>query len=241
MEGSPALDAAVLELLEALETLQQKRQLLTQLLRQGWLSLSEARYSLGCHRVSSLQYGATMVPRIRVLPRQDPGGPPHFEEVPGTGGDPEDPDPQQGGSDGLRQRRGPPEKGGAPPRAPPDPLAWFGVLVPPSLRQAQGSFIQGVTVAVELAGLQGAVADAIARYRALLHRKRHPDGDAGTLGDSETLGDTRTTGDTGTSGDTETLGDTRTTGDTGTSGDTETLGDTRTTRDTETAEDAVTA
>ena len=32
--GSPALDAAVLELLEALETLQQKRQLLTQLLRQ---------------------------------------------------------------------------------------------------------------------------------------------------------------------------------------------------------------
>lgn len=44
---------------------------------------------------------------------------------------------------GLRQRRGPPEKGGAPPRAPPDPLAWFGVLVPPSLRQAQGSFIQG--------------------------------------------------------------------------------------------------
>lgn len=237
MEGPSALDAAVLELLEALETLQQKRQLLTQLLRQGWLSLSQARYSLGCHRVSSLQYGATMVPRVRVLPRQDPGGPPYFEEVPGTGGDPEDPDPQQGGGDGLRQRRGPPEKGGAPPRAPPDPLAWFGVLVPPSLRQAQGSFIQGVTVAVELAGLQSAVADAITRYRALLRRKRHLDGDAGTLGDIETLGDTQTTGDTRSSGDTETLGDIKTTG---TSGDTETLGDTQITRDTETAGDAAT-
>ncbi|XP_072705010.1 coiled-coil domain-containing protein 115 [Ciconia boyciana] len=108
MEGSPgagpALDAAALELLEALERLQQRRHLLSQLLRQGWLSLSQARYSLGCHRVPSLQYGATMVPRVRVLPRQDPGGAPHFEEVPGTGGDP---DPQQGGGDGLRQRRVP--------------------------------------------------------------------------------------------------------------------------------------
>ncbi|RLV62530.1 hypothetical protein DV515_00019219 [Chloebia gouldiae] len=197
---SLSLDAAALEVMEALELLQQRREQLEQHLRQGWLSLAQARYSLGCHRVSSLQYGATMVPRVRVCHRQDPEGRPHFEEVPGTGGDPEDPDPQQGEGDGLRQRRGAPEKGGAPSRPPPDPLGWFGVLVPPTLRQAQGSFQRGVTLAVEVAELQATVEAAAARYRQLLRQKRHPAGDSGdsqsptgTPGDSkDTEGDTVT-------------------------------------------------
>uniref|UniRef100_A0A8C3UT97 Vacuolar ATPase assembly protein VMA22 n=1 Tax=Catharus ustulatus TaxID=91951 RepID=A0A8C3UT97_CATUS len=97
---------------------------------QGWLSLAQARYSLGCHRVSSLQYGATMVPRVRVCHSR--GG---VTVRGGLGG------PQK--VPRLRQRRGAPERGGSPPRPPPDPLSWFGVLVPPSLRQAQGSFQKG--------------------------------------------------------------------------------------------------
>uniref|UniRef100_A0A8C5TWJ9 Uncharacterized protein n=1 Tax=Malurus cyaneus samueli TaxID=2593467 RepID=A0A8C5TWJ9_9PASS len=56
-------------------------------------------------------------------------------------------------SPGLRQRRGAPDKGGAPTRAPPDPLGWFGVLVPPSLRQAQGSFQRGVQRVVQSFGV----------------------------------------------------------------------------------------
>ncbi|XP_057287312.1 coiled-coil domain-containing protein 115 [Pezoporus wallicus] len=155
------LDAAALALMEALEALQERRQNLERVLREGWLSLSQARYSLGCHRVSALQYGASMEPRVRVLPRQDPGAPPRFEEVPGTGGDPED--PQEGEGKGLRQRRGPPEKGGAPPRPPPDPLTWFGVLVPLPLRRAQGSFSQAVSLVLDVATLQSAVAAAAAR------------------------------------------------------------------------------
>ncbi|XP_071275464.1 coiled-coil domain-containing protein 115 [Agelaius tricolor] len=200
MDGSLSLslDAAALEVMEALELLQQRREQLEQHLRQGWLSLAQARYSLGCHRVSSLQYGATMVPRVRVCHRQDPEGRPHFEEVPGTGGDPEDPDPQQGGGDGLRQRRGAPEKGGTPSRPPPDPLGWFGVLVPPSLRQAQGSFQKGVTLAVEVAELQATMEAAAARYRQLLRQKRHLDGDNGDSGDSQS-----STGSPGDSKDTE--------------------------------------
>ncbi|XP_074787197.1 vacuolar ATPase assembly protein VMA22 isoform X4 [Athene noctua] len=184
--GSPALDAAALELLEALESLQQRRHLLSQLLREGWLSLSQARYSLGCHRVSSLQYGATIVPRVRVLPRA--------AAAPGS----------------------PRKRGCAPPPGPPDPLSWFGVLVPPSLRQAQSSFIQGVTVAVELAGLQGEVAAAVTRYRTLLRRHRHPHGDtqtAGTPGDTESRGDTE---GTDAEGATETPGAAVTSGATGT-------------------------
>nr|XP_030116689.3 coiled-coil domain-containing protein 115 isoform X1 [Taeniopygia guttata] len=195
---SLSLDEAALKVMEALELLQQRREQLEQHLRQGWLSLAQARYSLGCHRVSSLQYGATMVPRVRVCHRQDPEGRPHFEEVPGTGGDPEDPDPQQGGGDGLRQRRGAPEKGGAPIRPPTDPLGWFGVLVPPTLRQAQGSFQRGVTLAVEVAELQATVEAAAARYRQLLRQKRHLAGDSGDSGDSQSP-----TGAPGDSKDTE--------------------------------------
>lgn len=55
---------------------------------------------------------------------------------------------------GLRQRRGAPEKGGTPSRPPSDPLGWFGVLVPPSLRQAQGSFQKGEKLG-EVGGTRG--------------------------------------------------------------------------------------
>ncbi|XP_027563786.1 coiled-coil domain-containing protein 115, partial [Neopelma chrysocephalum] len=165
--------------------------------------------------------GVAVTPCPCVTPRQDPGGRPHFEEVLGTGGDPEDSNPQQDG--GLRQRRGAPEKGGAPARPPPDPLGWFGVLVPPSLRQAQGSFQRGVTLAVEVAELQGTVDAVAARYRHLLRQKRLLAGDRGDTetprdsSSSGTPGDTETTGmpsDLKTRGDTES--GTVTTGDTGT-------------------------
>ncbi|XP_027767212.1 coiled-coil domain-containing protein 115, partial [Empidonax traillii] len=124
---------------------------------------------------------------------------------------------------GLRQRRRVPEKRGAPTQPPPDPLGWFGVLVPPSLRQAQGSFQKGVTLAVEVAELQGTVDAAATRYRHLLRQKRLLGGDRGdreTSGDSSasgTLGDTETTGtpdDVKAQGDTK--GGTVTAGDTGT-------------------------
>lgn len=226
MAPGEALDAALLELLEALEALHRHRGRLHGALREGWLSLSQARYALGCPRVSALQYGATMEPRVRVLPRQDPGGAPRFEEVPGQGGDPEDVSPQLGGGHGgLRQRRGqeensgpPPQKNPPPRRPPQDPLTWFGVLVPRSLRQAQGSFVEGVTLAVELAGLQGAARAAAERYRALL--RGHGDGgDTAGPGDGGDGGDSGTHGDGGTGKDTETPGDIGTCGDIGTHGD----------------------
>ncbi|XP_048149134.1 coiled-coil domain-containing protein 115 [Corvus hawaiiensis] len=156
---SLSLDAAALEVMEALELLQQRREQLEEHLRQGWLSLAQARYSLGCHRVSSLQYGATMVPRVRVCRRQDPEGRPRFEEGCGSAGELR--------TKGRLQTKGEPRtKGEPPPGPPPDPLGWFGVLVPPSLRQAQGSFQKGVTLAVEVAELQATVEAAATRVPA---------------------------------------------------------------------------
>ncbi|XP_062473060.1 coiled-coil domain-containing protein 115 isoform X4 [Pezoporus occidentalis] len=137
------LDAEALALMEALEALQERRQSLERVLREGWLSLSQARYSLGCHRVSALQYGATMEPRVRVLPRQDPGAPPRFEEVPGSGGDPEDPQEGEG---------------------------------------------KAVSLALDVAALQSAVAAAAARYRALLGGQRRPRADTeGSAGSRDEL------------------------------------------------------
>ncbi|XP_068780316.1 coiled-coil domain-containing protein 115 isoform X2 [Struthio camelus] len=156
------LDAAALELLEALETLQRRRDAFA-------ACLEQARYALGCHRVSALQYGATMVPRVRVAARPGPGGAPRFEELLAPGGAPAEPPTPPAG---LRQRHGAPPAPPPAPAPPRDPLTWFGILVPRSLRQAQGSFCQGVSLAVELAELQGAVTAAGARYRALLRRRR---------------------------------------------------------------------
>ncbi|RLV63510.1 hypothetical protein DV515_00018199 [Chloebia gouldiae] len=116
------------------------------------------------------------------------------------GGTPRTPTPSRGRVTGCGSAGEPLRKGGPPAGPPPDPLGWFGVLVPPTLRQAQGSFQRGVTLAVEVAELQATVEAAAARYRQLLRQKRHPAGDSGdsqsptgTPGDSkDTEGDTVT-------------------------------------------------
>ncbi|XP_043357533.1 coiled-coil domain-containing protein 115 isoform X1 [Dermochelys coriacea] len=86
----------------------------------------------------------------------------------------------------LRQRKGPGKtvNPGAPLEAAPeppdspngassrDPLTWFGILVPQSLRQAQSSFKEGILLAGEIASLQSDLQATRAQYRALLERKR---------------------------------------------------------------------
>lgn len=55
----------------------------------------------------------------------------------------------------LRRRKGPTkpkELGSA--VVPQDPLNWFGILVPHSLRQAQASFRDGLQLAADIASLQ---------------------------------------------------------------------------------------
>nr|XP_023968210.1 coiled-coil domain-containing protein 115 isoform X1 [Chrysemys picta bellii]XP_023968211.1 coiled-coil domain-containing protein 115 isoform X1 [Chrysemys picta bellii] len=85
----------------------------------------------------------------------------------------------------LRQRKGPGKTAdpGPPVEAAPepdsqngassrDPLTWFGILVPQSLRQAQSSFKEGILLAGEIASLQSDIEATRAQYRALLERKR---------------------------------------------------------------------
>ncbi|XP_078520799.1 vacuolar ATPase assembly protein VMA22 [Lissotriton helveticus] len=53
-----------------------------------------------------------------------------------------------------------------------DPLKWFGILVPQSLRQAQSSFKQGLDLAGEVAGLQSSIESTRIQYRTLLAKKQ---------------------------------------------------------------------
>uniref|UniRef100_A0A8C8RDD4 Vacuolar ATPase assembly protein VMA22 n=1 Tax=Pelusios castaneus TaxID=367368 RepID=A0A8C8RDD4_9SAUR len=190
---SRELDERLLHLLEALETLQSKRAAFNSRVEQGWFSLSKSRFAMGCKSVSALQYGARMEPLVRVQAREAGSGQFVFQVIPGES-DPvldtaeESPAVDEIGppEQVLRRRKGPGymeevehplEADPTPPHSQhgasaQDPLTWFGILVPQSLRQAQSSFREGILLAGEIATLQSDIEATQTQYQALLQRKR---------------------------------------------------------------------
>ncbi|OWJ99931.1 CCDC115 [Cervus elaphus hippelaphus] len=137
------LDFLLLQLLGDLEQLEAKRQALNARVEEGWLSLSKARYAMGAKSVGPLQYAS------------------HMEPQRGSGRTPEVLDGESRHPDSrgaLRRRKGlprTPEPDSSP--APQNPLKWFGILVPHSLRQAQASFREGLQLAADMASLQSRI------------------------------------------------------------------------------------
>ncbi|XP_054576322.1 coiled-coil domain-containing protein 115 isoform X2 [Eptesicus fuscus] len=134
------LDALLLQLLWDLEELE------------GWLSLSKARYAMGAKSVGPLQYASRMEPQVCVCTNEAQNGLQRFRVVRAGAQSPEEVGPREAA---LRRRKGltripEPE----PFSASPNPLNWFGILVPHSLRQAQASFQEGLQLAVDMASLQ---------------------------------------------------------------------------------------
>ncbi|XP_059805576.1 coiled-coil domain-containing protein 115 [Hypanus sabinus] len=200
------LDEELLRYLEEMEQLDDRRERLQRLMEQGWLSLSKARYSMGTKWVSSLQYGSEMVPLARVDVSQKEDGHYDFrvERVDSgeqTGGtitekhlEIEEIGPKEQEEAPLVRRRRKPEGGGevctpqaseedrerpSRPGGPPlarDPMKWFGVLVPHSLRLAQASFKEVMELAAEVATLQSRISKTKSRYRDLLRQKQEPAG-----------------------------------------------------------------
>ncbi|XP_054859612.1 coiled-coil domain-containing protein 115 [Eublepharis macularius] len=184
------LDQTILHLFDVLELLQTKRESFNSLVEQGWFSLSKSRYAMGNKCVSALQYGHQMKPLVRVDTRKKEEGQVEFHVV-SEGADTSKPKVEKtatveeiGPSDQvLRRRKGtgktdapiqpeeeisqPAEKSGKQ-----DPLTWFGILVPQSLRQAQKTFQEGIRLTAEIASLQSEVETTRRRYRALLEEKR---------------------------------------------------------------------
>ncbi|XP_024603058.1 coiled-coil domain-containing protein 115 [Neophocaena asiaeorientalis asiaeorientalis] len=146
------LDSVLLQLLGDLEELEAKRAALNARVEEGWLSLSKARYAMGAKSVGPLQYASRMEPQVRVCTSEAQDGPQKFWMVRAGTQTPEEVGPREAV---LRRRKGltrTPEPDPSP--APQDPLNWFGILVPHSLRQAQASFREGLQLAADMASLQ---------------------------------------------------------------------------------------
>ncbi|XP_069841565.1 coiled-coil domain-containing protein 115 [Dendropsophus ebraccatus] len=185
------LDQLLLRLMDDLEALEEKRQCLNVLIEKGWFCLSQSRYSMGNKSVSSLQYKPEMTPSVFVQDSTAEDGAATFTV---ERDQPQKPDKAKedklqeveniGAADQVVRRRGPkgPTKTPKPttteesekPKSPlaDDPLRWFGVLVPQSLRQAQSNFQQGILLAAEVASLQSNIEVTRREYRALLTQKK---------------------------------------------------------------------
>ncbi|XP_044769172.1 coiled-coil domain-containing protein 115 isoform X2 [Neomonachus schauinslandi] len=138
------VDSLLLQLLRDLEELEGKRA--------GWLSLSKARYAMGAKSVGPLQYASRMEPQVCVYTSEAQDGLQKFWVVRASAQTPEEVGPREAA---LRRRKGltrTPELESSP--APRDPLNWFGILVPHSLRHAQASFREGLQLAADMASLQ---------------------------------------------------------------------------------------
>ncbi|XP_074055656.1 coiled-coil domain-containing protein 115-like [Macrotis lagotis] len=186
------LDACLLQLFLELEQLEGKRTALNARVEEGWFSLSKTRYALGAKAVSPLQYGSSMNPLFRVRTSEPEPGRPEFQVICTRPGAPRDlrteevevltdcGDPEPFFPPGLRRR---PQLQGAPPQPTPptaatgacperDPLTWFGILVPQSLRQAQGSFRAALQMAGEIAELQSRIKWGRAQIQSLQHERQ---------------------------------------------------------------------
>ncbi|XP_010601422.1 coiled-coil domain-containing protein 115 isoform X1 [Fukomys damarensis] len=196
------LDSLLLQLLRDLEELEAKRVALNTRVEEGWLSLAKARYAMGSKSVGPLQYASRMEPRVCVRASEDQDRLQTFKVVRADAQTPEDVGPREAGkkllipvnhsqdkeqgigqsvSDllacsgkmVLRRRKGPnnspePELSAAPQ----DPLNWFGILVPHSLRQAQASFQDGLQLAADIASLQTRIDWAQRQFRGLQEKLR---------------------------------------------------------------------
>lgn len=186
-ESSLSLDEKLLGFMDQLELLEEKRAALNSLIEQGWFSISKARYSMGNKQVSALQYASEIEPLVCVHTRTLDNGEVDFcaervkqkcsKEAGEYAKSVEDIGPQE---EGVRRRIKPKqeiaEKGAgeetksekAPEITPSqksdqntqqDPLKWFGILVPQSLKQAQSSFKQVIELSAEIATLQTALSN----------------------------------------------------------------------------------
>ncbi|KAM6217476.1 coiled-coil domain-containing protein 115 [Rhynchocyon petersi] len=146
------LDSLLLQLLRDLEELEAKRVALNARVEEGWLSLSKTRYAMGAKSVGPLQYAPQMEPRCFVYSSETQDGLQKLLLVGSVGRSPEDLGLHE---PVLRRRKGlskipEPE----PSATPQNPLNWFGILVPQSLRQAQASFQEGLQLSADMASLQ---------------------------------------------------------------------------------------
>ncbi|XP_002742367.1 vacuolar ATPase assembly protein VMA22-like [Saccoglossus kowalevskii] len=182
------LDELVVQYFSALEKLTDTREQLQTLMKEGYFRLSKARYSMGNKAVSSLQYDANKMKALATITVSQDDDIPRFEVVRKKAATTrrksstsEDEHRSNIGTSEVRKRKGGDEVSAIKLKdmtldddeeTIADPLRWFGVLVPGTLRQGQMSFIGAVEVSVELVNLQSELLTIQLKYKELLMKKR---------------------------------------------------------------------
>ncbi|XP_041129726.1 coiled-coil domain-containing protein 115 isoform X2 [Polyodon spathula] len=201
-EVSVRLDGLLLRFMDQMENLQEKRIMLNSLIEAGWFSMSKARYAMGNKCVSSLQYGHEMAPLVRLHTRALEKGEVQFrtermepKPVENSKEEPKQVEEIGPKEEGVRRRKTVNKKTDQEDPLEPkdvpdtkektepdrmvkgqissqDPLKWFGILVPQSLKQAQSSFKQVIELAAEIAALQTQIEATREEFRTQLKSKQ---------------------------------------------------------------------
>uniref|UniRef100_A0A2R5LFD0 Vacuolar ATPase assembly protein VMA22 n=1 Tax=Ornithodoros turicata TaxID=34597 RepID=A0A2R5LFD0_9ACAR len=165
-DASEKADDVVITALERMETILSLREGLNELFESGLLDLARARYANGNRSVSALQLhlGEISARRtVATVPQKSPstgGMYNHFEIVTATQGNGDSEEP-------VRKRHGDSkdDEVKVEPHRDQDPLKWFGVLVPSSLRTSQRRFVSALEVIADIATEQSRLQDSLEWYK----------------------------------------------------------------------------
>lgn len=186
------LDEQLLLFMDQLEALEEKRHKLNSLIEEGWFSIAKTRYSMGNKQVSALQYASEMEPLVHVEASLLEDGTAEFkcERRKNKTEEPKNNTVEDIGAKetGLRRRINTKQKGVKEEEEETDPqlktkaesstpehrepLKWFGILVPQSLKQAQSAFKEVITLSAEIASLQSVILATRKEMRAQVKEKQ---------------------------------------------------------------------
>lgn len=172
--SSEALDDVLETSVDSIEAMLSLRESLNELLETGLLELARARYASGNQwAVSALQLNMGDMRAARTVSSTRPDDGYHRFELLFD----DNRQPTEDDSSGARRRRAADrdkveeeEEQPPTPRAG-DPLKWFGVLVPSSLRRSQKCFATALEILTDVATEQSKLATSLTRYEQLRSRK----------------------------------------------------------------------
>ena len=184
-EINEKLDAIILDFFETLGALFREQEELNDLLKDGFFNMSRARYSMGAKSVGVLQYNDREMRASMKIGTDDDKF--HLWPVNPSAEIENFSEPSKGNEDsdvsGLRKRnienigsyemktvetRKEEKKKAAMSY---DPLKWFGVLVPQSLRQSRGQFKKALELTVSVANRKRELMDMKSSYEDLKVQK----------------------------------------------------------------------
>ncbi|KAB5546334.1 hypothetical protein PHYPO_G00070830 [Pangasianodon hypophthalmus] len=163
--ASLRLDQQLLDFMDQLEMLEEKRQKLNTLIEEGWFNISKARYSMGnkqpvrkgeaefkCERINGKAEELKESDTVETIGPAE-GGLRRRVNVKKK----ENKDEKDNSKDQSEKEPQFNSKGEKSPCQHQDPLNWFGILVPQNLKQAQAAFKEVITLAAEISTLQSAI------------------------------------------------------------------------------------